>query len=453
MPFVCSKRRGLPAAVAALLLLAACKGDDDRPVTAPSATRATATGVVRVGVWESADPSGGTYGAAATRSLIYPQLFRATPDGTWEPSIVVKGSDRTALDGKSARFKIRPDAVWSDGTRVGVRDLRRTIDPRFVTRIDAPTARGEIVVHFTQKLPGWRRMWSGLDAIAPPKDGVYGGPYKLDHVTANLETVLVANPRYFEPAQIREVHFVLVPQGEVAIRLMERGDLDVITPTAFTDRTARLERIKDANVLRGDPKKGGLTVALVANPARLEAPQRQSLLTIVDAKRFVDVVLHDEAVFEGRSTPVVKPTPTSAVPSISEPVESAPVTQFVHAMQRRGRITGITFDTRQGEFDQILGAYARSDFDVFVRVQPTTPDRCWICEASTVDAALASQADARVAGAATRLEREMHDAAIVVPLWREVPVIAVRDGLEGVAPNGFSLAGPAWNLGDWRWRN
>ena len=99
-------------------------------------------------------------------------------------------------------------------------------------------------------------------------------------------------------------------------------------------------------------------------------------------------------------------------------------------MQRRGRRTGVTFDLRQDEFDQILAAYARSDFDVFVRVQPTVPDRCWVCEAATVDAALASQADARVPGAAARLQRSLAQSAIVVPLWREVPVVAVRNGLE-----------------------
>jgi ABC-type transport system substrate-binding protein len=451
LPFGCSNRRALTGAVAALLLLAACKGDQRRPTSSPASTAAAASGLVRIGVWEPADPATSSYGGAATRSLIYPQLFEATPDGAWEASIVVKGSDHTAADARSARFRIRPDARWTDGSRVGVRDLRRTMDPRFVTKIDAPNARGEVVVHFTQRLPGWRRMWSGLDAIAPPKDGVYGGPYKLDHVTNGLETVLVANPRYFAPPHIREVRFVLVPQGEVAVRLMDRGELDVIAPPAFTDRTKRLESIKDAHVLRGRPGRGGLTVALVANPARLATPQRQALLSIVDTKRFVDVVLHDEATFEGVSSASVAPTPTSVVPAISEPVESAPVTQFVHAMQRRGRKTGITFDTRQGEFDQILGSYARSDFDVFVRIQPTLPDRCWICEASTVDATLAAQADAHVKDAAERLEKEMLDAAIVVPLWREVPVVAVRDGLDGVEVNGFDIAGPAGNIAEWRW--
>ncbi len=439
-------------AVAALVFLAACKSDTEKPVAgAPRSTAVVATGVVRIGVWQPADPVNSSYGAAATRSLIYPQLFRATPDGKWETSIVEPGSDRTLPNGRSARFRLRKTARWSDGSRVSVRDLRRTLDKRFVTAIDAPNARGEIVVHFTQRLLGWRRLWSGLDVIFPPTEGVYGGPYKLDHVTPGLETVLVANPSYFAPAHIREVRFVLVPQADAAIRLMERGELDVIAPPAFTDRTARLEQIKDARMLRGIAASGGQTVALVANPARLPLGQRQGLLTLTDRKRFVDVVLHDEATFDGPTATGLAVTPTSTVPAINVPAESAPVTLFVHAMQRRGRKTGVTFELRQDEFDQVLGAYAASDFDFLVRIQPTIPDRCWICEAASVNEKLASDAEAHVAGAAERLERQLASDALVLPLWREIPVAAVRDGLEGVSVNGFSAAGPAWNLADWHW--
>ncbi|MDP1794219.1 MAG: hypothetical protein Q8K63_08795, partial [Acidimicrobiales bacterium] len=227
--------------------------------------------------------------------------------------------------------------------------------------------------------------------------------------------------------------------------------LDVIAPPAFTDRTARLERIDDAKVTRGDRTKGGVMVSLVANPAALPLPQRQALFSLTDRKRFVDVILHDEAVLDGPSGSTASPTPTSAVPSLSAPVESSPVSLFVHAMQRKGRKVGVTFDLRQGEFDQILTAFANSDFDVVMNMQPSTLDRCWICEAATVNAQLASDADARKGDAAARLERQLATEALVLPLWREIPVIAVTNKLKGVTPNGFSGAGPAWNLGEWEW--
>src|SRR5256885_9331468 len=60
-------------------------------------------------------------------------------------------------------------------------------------------------------------------------------------------------------------HFVLVPDPEIAARLMDRGELDVVAPPAYTDRRARLARIKDAHVITSD--KGGWTAAFVANPS------------------------------------------------------------------------------------------------------------------------------------------------------------------------------------------
>lgn len=440
-------------AIAAVVLLAACKGDEGEPIARPSGsstTTATASGVVRVGVWQSADPALNTYGGAATRALIHPQLFRATPNGTWEPSIVEPGTDHTTKGARSARFRLRSGAVWSDGSRISVRDLRRTMDTRFVTKVDAPRPNGDILVHFKQRLPGWRELWSGLDTIDPPAEGVFGGPYRLERVTPGLETVLVANPRYYAVPEIGELRLVLVPQSEIAIRLMERGDLDVIAPPAFTDRTKRLERIKDARVLRGEPTRGGLSVSLVANPTRLSMTQRQSLFALTDPRRFADVVLHDEATYDGPRGTTASVTPTSAVPALSVPAESSTVTLYVHAMQRRGRKTNLTFELRQGEFDQILSAYANGDFDFAVHVQPSFPTRCWICEASAINAELAAAAQGGDRRAADRLARQLAEEALILPLWREVPVVAAREGLKGVEANGFG-AGPAWNAADWSW--
>lgn len=443
------KRATAGALLALTLVFAACKADDKSPQSAPAPVRDT----VRIGVWMSPEPGGATYGGAATRTLIYPQLFRATPGGGWAADVIEPGSDRTAANGKSARLKLRANARWSDGTRITVDDLRRTMDTRFVTAVESPTSVGTIVLRFTQALPGWRRLWSGLDVIAPPKEGVYGGPYTLGPVTTGLETVLLRNERYYgtRPA-IREVHLVLAPDPEIATRLMERGELDVIAPPAFSARTARLRRVKNAQVLVGRSDKGGWTAAIVANPSRLAKDQRVALLSLVDRKRFTDVLLRGEATAAGPSTASVAPAPTSqAVPSLGAPVEAPQLALMLQAMQRLGRERGFTFELRQAEFGQVLGAYARSDFDALVRLQPGSPTRCWTCELGSVNPALAAAADAGDRGAADQLRGQLVDDALVLPLWRERPVVAVRDGLEGVTPNGFAASGPAWNIAAWRW--
>jgi DNA-binding transcriptional LysR family regulator len=124
---------------------------------------------------------------------------------------------------------------------------------------------------------------------------------------------------------------------------------------------------------------------------------------------------------------------------------------LVRALQRSAHDHRITVELRQGEFDQVLGAFATSQFDAMIRLQPSSPDPCWVCEAGSVDAALAAAADAQSPGAAAKLEALLRDQGLVLPIWRERPVVALRDGLDGVSANGFSVLGPAWNIENWVW--
>jgi ABC-type oligopeptide transport system substrate-binding subunit len=432
------KRALVGALVAVALIAASCKGYAPRsiPQSAP------VNRPVRVGVWLSPDPKLSTYGGLAVRTLIYPQLFRATPGGGWAPGIVEPGTDKTGRFARTATFKLRPDAKWSDGTPITAGDLRRTLDPRFVITVDDPVRHGTIVVRFKQSLPGWRRLWSGLQTISPPRDGLFGGPYRLERVVPDYETVLRVNPAYYgTPPSIRELHLVIVPDAEVSARLMDKGELDVIAPPAGPDRQRRLTQIKHAHVLTGPLKDGGWTAAIVTNPSRLSLEQRQALLGLIDGPRFVRVLLHGEAhSLAPRVSAAAAPPQLASRPALTAPAESSAIRLLTTAMQRTGHKTGLDFDLRVDDFDHVFSTFSSSSFDLLVRLQPSTPETCWTCIDASIDPALAADADAHKNGA-----------AVVLPLWREVPVVAVRDGLDGVSANGFSVAGALWSVERWRW--
>ncbi len=355
---------------------------------------------------------------------------------------------------RQPRFRIRPGATWSDGTAISVDDLRRTADPRFVATIDGPTPRGVIVVHFTQPLPGWRRLWSGLDAIAAPSVGVWGGPYRLVTMTPDLETVLRANPAWYgAQPKIDEVRLVLVPDAEVAARLLEAGKLDVIAPPAFSARTDRLERIKDAYVVKGAANEGGWTVALLANPLRLSPEQRHAVVNTVDVPRFVAVLLAGEA-----ATATARPVSVHAVARVQDAASSRGAARVA-----ANRVVLARLAAHRPRRAASRSSCVRASSTRFCPPTPRVTSTCWCdcnrrhpkpagCARPVASTPCSRPMPTRgKPGAVAALTTKLKDDGVVVPLWRERPVVAARDGLRGVSANGFAAAGPAWNLETWSW--
>ncbi|MDP9418885.1 MAG: hypothetical protein M3P53_01815, partial [Actinomycetota bacterium] len=83
-------------------------------------------------------------------------------------------------------------------------------------------------------------------------------------------------------------------------------------------------------------------------------------------------------------------------------------------------------------------------------MQMDAPVVCWTCRWGSVDQGLAGAADAGERAAVTALETKLRDEALLLPLWRPTPVVAWRDGLNGVKANGYAL-NAAWNALEW-WR-
>jgi hypothetical protein len=93
---------------------------------------------------------------------------------------------------------------------------------------------------------------------------------------------------------------------------------------------------------------------------------------------------------------------------------------------------------------------AEGAYQAAVVMQLDGPDPCWTCRWASVDEGLARAADAGDEAAVSALEARLRDDALLLPLWRPVTVVAWRDGLGGVRPNGYAPSA-AWNAEEW-WR-
>ena len=415
-------------------------------------------GTVRVGVWAAPDPASPGIGGAAVRALIHPQLFVARPDGRWSPSLVEPGSDRTADDRLSATFRLRPGVVWSDGSPVGVDDLDRTKDARFVTAVEAGATSGDVVVRFTQPLPGWRRLWSGADSIAPPAAGVWGGPFSVASMVPGLETVLARNESWWGSGPFLDgVTLVLVPDATTARQLLARRELDVVMPPAATVRRSQLEAVDGVSV--DTVERGGWSVSLVANPDRLSLEKRRALLATFDRSAFVTTLLRGEATrLDGLGGPEdatwagvqgagdvggLKGSTVDFVAFAEEPMSA-----LVHrSMQKRARAAGGTLELRLAEADRVEGWLRDGSFDAGVAPSLDPLAMCWRCRFG--DLPEVAGADAGDPAAVAALQVRLRDEARLLPLWRSSTVVAWRSAaVGGVRANGYAASG-AWNAWEW----
>lgn len=459
--------RVLVVLVALVAASTACTRDRD---TAPDTSTTTTTtaaakqgGTVRVAVWAAPDPAAPTLGGAAVRALVLPQLFVAEPDGRWSPSLVAPGTDRMAPDARSASFRLREGAAWSDGTPITAEDLRRTADARFVAGVDGPVA-DTITVRFTSALPGWRRLWSGVDSVAAARDGVWGGPFVVASVTPGLETVLRANPGWKGGGpHLDEVRFVLVPDVATARQLLARGEVDVVAPPAETNRTGKLARI-DGVAQRSASAPGGWWVGLLLNGDRLGADDRRAIAAAVDRQRFVSTLLDREAeVLDGFAgaedatwSPVSKGDTSALRGDVVDMVAvlEEPMSALLHRSMQKAVRAGAGGDTRlelrAAEADRVEGWVSRREFGAALVLAWDGPSVCWTCRWSSVDAALALAADSGDAAAATALEAKLRDDALVLPLWRPRAVVAWRTSVlaSQLRANPYGLSA-AWDA--WRW--
>lgn len=395
-----------------------------------------------------------------------PQLFVAQPNGRWAASLVQPGTDETAPDRRSATFSLRRRAVWSDGSPITADDLRRAADARFVAGIDGPDPAGRLTLRFTQPLPGWRRLWSGADAVSTPREGVWGGPFVVAERTSGLETVLRRNDRWYGGrAFLDEIRLVLVPDDVVARQLLDRGRLDVVMPPAATVRTRQLESLRSVDV--DVASRSGWWVGLLLRADRIPVERRRALAATVDRAAFVGALLQREAgVLNGFldsrdatwaevkvGVPVVggdpallRGAPIELTGQIEEPMSRL----LQRSMQKRAREWGATLELRNAEADRVEQWVGQGQYQAAIVMQMDSPALCWTCRWGSVDQTLASAADAGDRAAAARLQTRLRDEALLLPLWRPRPVVAWRSGLNGVIANGYAL-NAAWNAAQW-WR-
>lgn len=452
--------------LAALLAVAACDDpavEKSKPAPSPRqqllGPKRPAGGVVRLAVSGEPDPAAPTLAGDAVRSLVLPQLFAPGPKG-WVPLLV--DDFVSAVDNRSAEFRLR-NVSWSDGSALDAEDLRRSQDSRLVESVSEPDATGLITVRFNHPLdPNLQRsLWSGRSAVAAPAPDVWGGPFEVAEYSPGAELVLKRRDGWISGRPfVDELRLVVVPDPDVARRLLEAGRVDVIEPAASTTRLSQLRGSEGVKVSSAD---GRAWSTLITLNQRVDAGVRAAMAKSVDRRRFVDVLLGPEAsridgwpASSGKGpwsadlglgdVTGAKGADLTLVGAVEEPLAGL----LLRSSQRQLRSAGAQVDIKQAEMAEVEAWVDAGAFDAGVVSWWDGPGFCYSCRWGAIDSAVAKAADGGDRAAAVSLQAMVRDQNLALPLWSPDSVVAWRTdaGLNGPAANGWALTA-AWNAWSW----
>jgi oligopeptide transport system substrate-binding protein len=207
-------------------------------------------------------------------------LYGIGPTGEMEPRLA--SSYKVENGGLRYRFRLRPDAKWSDGVPVTadhfVAGIRRSLDPKtlskqraFLKHIEGPNSvraerhadSMEVVIDLSRKNPFFLKML-GLIAFLPVRPEILAqnggrwpviapgtGPYAITEVRKDRSLILKRNLHWVHPkdrAIIPVIELLLVGDETTGLNLFEQNRIDILSRVPSYD----YPRLRDSGVLRDD---------------------------------------------------------------------------------------------------------------------------------------------------------------------------------------------------------
>lgn len=398
-----TRRARVASAVVLASLLAACPSDTPAPGPTGSATlepTPVPQGAITVAYpYEppTLDPFTFAGLSPATRDLVrlvMPSLERAEGD-TRAPWLLASEPVVREAPRFTVTLSLRDDAVWSDGERIGVDDLRATWRHAVAQRGPASDGYDQIArivaetptrarIEFRRPFERWRELFNDGLGVLPAHVRrarlarawpVSGGPFELTRWRPGLDMVFERSRRpWGERARLRAIRVVFVPDATAALELLRRGEVDVLGPYHAIDWQRRVAEEGAASTVRSST-----WAALVFNArfgAVRAAEVRRAFADAVDRARIARGLVQSEGflLLEPGTTPGLEPVgsargdlPASrAAVGAREPTFTLAVVaeddlSFVvaEALKYQALRVGFSFETIALEPDRFWGEWLR----------------------------------------------------------------------------------------------
>jgi peptide/nickel transport system substrate-binding protein len=211
---------------------------------------------------------------------MYPQPFHAQPDFTVKmDDAFLDSAEQTSDNPQTVVYKIKPDAVWSDGTPITAddfiynwkqqngsikdNDVASTTGYDQVKSVEGSDNGKTVTVVFKTPFADWKGMFTGLVPAAfvqkqaggwntgldkNPEKIPSGGPFKVDNYTQGQSLTLVRNDKYWGPkAHLDSIVFRFLPESTTQPAALQNNEVDLIYPQPQLDQGQQVKALPDVN--------------------------------------------------------------------------------------------------------------------------------------------------------------------------------------------------------------
>jgi peptide/nickel transport system substrate-binding protein len=213
-------------------------------------------------------------------------------------------------DPRTYIFHLHQGVKFHDGSRLGARDVKWTLDSllqgkirstksavyRFVDHIDAPD---DYTVVFHLKQPFATLLWNlsdGAIGIVPYGSGneisrkpIGSGPFRFVSAEPDKEVMIARNNEYWgDKPRLQQVRFIVVPDTTTRALELRKGSADIAINALTSDLVLTLERDPNLAVLHAP----GTVLAYMAfnlrDPILKDARVRQALAYAIDRRPMLE---------------------------------------------------------------------------------------------------------------------------------------------------------------------
>jgi len=308
---------------------------DQKPTecnTGPTKQGGTITVAIekKISNWNILDSDGATFETVLVMNGLSPVPYLQLPDNTlgWNKNLFTEEPKLIKDEPQAVQYKIKPEAVWSDGTPISAKDFifnwktnngtdctdctpASTTGYEQIDKIEGSDNDKTVTVTFKadQKYPDWRGLFQLYPAHLAAQKGDLntpaglaagnelmketptwsGGAYKIENYTKDVSVALIPNDKYWgTKAKLDKITFRIIEDQAQQIPALRNREVQMLIPQPNGDMVTQVSQMAGVNYnLMAGPTWEHIDLN-EKNTALADVELRKAIFTAVNRQEIID---------------------------------------------------------------------------------------------------------------------------------------------------------------------